>query len=51
MQSNNLPRIMDKFFDNQCVWTGDDKVNHSIVYLHGYEKGVYKYVEVSGITH
>ncbi|KAK7826261.1 hypothetical protein U0070_021275, partial [Myodes glareolus] len=49
MQLNNPPRIMDKFFDSQCVWTGDDKVNHSIVYLHGYEKGVYKYVEDAGL--
>lgn len=51
MQLNNRPQIMDLFFDGLCVWTGDDKVNHSTVYLHRYEKGVYKYVEVSSIIH
>ncbi|XP_038176281.1 murinoglobulin-1-like isoform X2 [Arvicola amphibius] len=49
MKLNNLPHTMDQLLDEPCVWTGDDRVNHSVVYLHGYEKGVYKYVEDIGL--
>lgn len=51
MKLINRPQTLDQLLDEPCVWTRGDKVNHSIVYLNGQEKGVYKFVEVSSITH